>query len=87
MLRTTRSFPNQFPVHIFTAVQRPQPEQRSDIPRLTWAHILPTVSCTAPCSHGTVGRNTLGFYLCSSELGMGPRAGLTIWNTRGVIYN
>src|SRR6266566_2751893 len=30
--RTTSSFPNQFPVHIFTAVQRPQPEpQRSGI--------------------------------------------------------
>jgi hypothetical protein len=40
--RMTRSFPNQFPVYFFTAVQRPQPasEQRSDIPRLTRAHIL-----------------------------------------------
>lgn len=37
---TTRSFPNQFPVHTFTAVQRPQAELRGDITILAQAHIL-----------------------------------------------
>jgi hypothetical protein len=29
---TTRNSPDQFPVHTFTGVQRPQPEERNDIP-------------------------------------------------------
>jgi hypothetical protein len=69
---TTRRFPNQFPVYIFTAVQRPQPEQPSDIPRLTRTHILQLATVS---------------YTPLSELGDSPKAEQTIWNTHDVMCN
>ena len=57
--RTTKFFSNQFPVHTFTKVQRQQAGQRSDVVRLTRAHILIFIehglhSSIPQCSHQAV---------------------------------